>query len=124
MQQQGYATYRQVSLATASKPQLLLALYDGAVRFVHRARGAVEAKDYETANTCIVRAQEIIGELMSTLDMRYGEVPEQLMEANVRKDGERLAEVDGIVRQLRDAWRVAVQEARETPPAPAAGQAG
>lgn len=135
--ERAYATYQQVSLETASKPQLLLALYDGAIRFLGRAQQAIGAGDVETANTSIGRTQEILGELMSTLDMSQGEIPERLMDlyiymhrtlvdANVQKNAARLEEVSGLLRQLRTAWRQAIQQlqADEAAAAGAARAAG
>ena len=119
--ERGYATYKQVSLETASGPQLLLALYDGAIRFLARADQAIGAEDLEGANRYIGRAQDILGELMSTLDMSQGEVPTRLMDlyiymhgalvdANVQKDAGKLQEVQGLLQDLREAWRGAVAE--------------
>ena len=119
--ERGYATYKQVSLETASGPQLLLALYDGAIRFLARADQAIEAGEVETVNTYIGRTQDILGELMTTLDMSQGEIPARLMDlyiymhrtlvdANVQKESRKLHEVQGLLRDLRTAWRGAVDQ--------------
>lgn len=119
--ERGYAAYKQVSLETASKPQLLLALYDGAIRFLGQAETAIAKADVEAANNNIGRTQDIVGELMGTLDMSQGEVPQQLMDlyiymhgalvaANMQKDVEKLREVSGLLQQLRTAWREAITQ--------------
>ena len=66
--------YRQNQIATASPHQLLLMLFDGALRFVHQAAEALEKKDYNTANLVLCRAQKIIGELMASLDFNQGKI--------------------------------------------------
>ncbi len=122
---QVHDTYREVGLQTASPPRLLLALYDGAVRFLGRAQTALERRDREAAHENLIRTQAILIELMATLDLEYGEIPQQLMdlyiymhrtlvEANIHKDTARVREVDGLVRKLRDAWRGAVAEVERT----------
>ncbi len=119
--QNGYEAYQRIKLETASKPQLLLALYDSVLRFLGRAQAAVAKRDVEKAHHDLVRSQEIITELMSTLDPDYGEIPQQLLElyiylygalteANLRKDAAKIAEAEAILRQLRDGWRVAVAQ--------------
>lgn len=124
MPHKGYAAYRRVGLETATGPQLLLALYDGAVRFMGRAKAGLEKNELELVNENIGKTQAIIMELYATLDVERGSMQKELrdlyvylyqglMEANMRKDGAKLAEVDGIVRQLREGWRGAVQQVAE-----------
>lgn len=126
----GYGAYKRLSVETASGPQLLLALYDGAIKYLMRARTAVPRKDYETVNDNLTWTQDIVCELMATLDLRYGEIPQQLMElyvymhgalvqANVRKDTGKIAEVEGLLRKLRAAWSAAIESVGDagTPPA-------
>jgi len=138
MRQQPYQAYQRVRVETASPPQLLLALYDGAVRFLGRARAAQESGDREGLHRNLVRTQDIVVELMTSLDLSRGGVAQQLMglyvyvyrtlvEANVAHDGAKIEEIDGILRKLRDAWREAVRRT-ESPHAatgvPAGGVAG
>lgn len=116
----GYGAYKRLSVETASGPQLLLALYDGAIKFLMRAQTAVPRKDYETVNQNLMWTQDIVCELIATLDLRYGEIPQQLMDlyvymhgalvqANVRKDTGKIAEVEGLLRNLRAAWSAAIE---------------
>lgn len=106
--------YLQAAVATAPPGRLLLMLYDGAINFLSRAVDALEGKDYEEANRLIGRAQDIVAELISALDMKY-EVAHslyqlydyfnrRLIEANVKKDGVPVTEVQGYLRELREAW--------------------
>ncbi len=125
--QQGYQAYKRVRLETAEPPQLLLALYDGAIRFLRLAQTALERSDIEAAHTNLLRTQDILFELMSTLDMKRGEIPQRLMdlyvylyrtlaEANAEKNATKIAEVEGHLRRLREAWRGAIRTVEQTAP--------
>lgn len=110
-----YQQYRQNQVVTASPYQLLLMLFDGALRFVRQAGEALERRDNSGANNYLGRAQKIVAELMSSLDFRQGRLPEdlykiyeymyrRLVEANVRKSREPLEEVEGMLLELRESW--------------------
>lgn len=117
--------YKQQQIMTASPEELTLMLYNGAIRFVNESIKAIEDKDLEKANKANLRAQDIIREFMCTLDMQY-EVSKgyfqlyeymeyRLTQANVKKDTEQLAEVRGLLQELRDAWGQAMKQARLAP---------
>jgi flagellar protein FliS len=114
-----YATVRQAyaesSVLTASPGQLVVMLYDGAIRFLRQSAEHMRAGDRERARERMRRAEAVIDELNGTLDMTYGEVAERLraiylyskrrlIRANLDFDP---AKVDGVARllaELRDAF--------------------
>ena len=118
----GYArTYRANSILTASPGQLVLMLYDGALKSIALARDAFNSppespKRLETINTQLLKAQAIINELQNGLNMEaggefartmhrlYDYHNRRLLEANIRKQVEPVVEVERLVRELRDAW--------------------
>lgn len=117
----GYArTYRSNAVLTASPGQLVLMLYDGALKSLALAREAFErpAEDLrriEVINQHLLKAQAIIAELQSGLNMDAGEFAHtmnrlydyhqrRLLEGNLRKQVEPVIEVERLVRELRDAW--------------------
>ncbi len=117
----GYArTYRANAILTASPGQLVLMLYDGALKAIGLAREAFEntadPKRIETLNTQLLKAQAIIGELQNGLNLEVGGEfartmhrlydyhNRRLLEANIRKQVEPVVEVERLVRELRDAW--------------------
>lgn len=117
-----YQQYQQQSIMTASPGELMLMLYNGCIRFIKQAMQCINDKDAEGAHNAIIRAQDIILEFMSTLDMNY-EISNSLMalydymhrrliEANTRKDVSILEEVLGLVTELRDTWAEAVRITR------------
>lgn len=128
-----YEQYRNAQIETASPDRLLIMLYDGAIRFLGQAREALSHQELERANNLINRVQDIIAELMSTLNFDAGEISHhlfrlyeymnyRLIEANLRKDPAPAEEVERMLRDLREAWQQAAQIARAgSSKVPAAG---
>lgn len=114
-----YANYQQQSILTATPGDLTLMLYNGCIKFIKQAEIAIDHKDVPAAYTAIVRAQDIIVEFMSTLDMEieishnlmalYEYIHRRLIEANIRKDKQILAECLELVTELRDTWAEVVR---------------
>lgn len=117
----GYArAYQSQSVLTASPGQLVLMLYDGALRFMDHARDALESpeetpKRIERINTNLIRAQDILAELQASLNFEAGDYAKnldrlydyytrRLFEANLKKKVAPVIEVQALVRQLRDGW--------------------
>ncbi|MDI6631668.1 MAG: flagellar export chaperone FliS [Bacillota bacterium] len=117
------------------KSRLLLMLYDGAIGFLSRAIEALEAGGSDEVGQLIVRAQGIISELKGALDMKY-EVAQslcqlydyfnrRLTEANAGKDSLPVCEVQGYLKELREAWsEAAVRVGGTTAPPSVAGMGG
>jgi flagellar protein FliS len=119
---QGYArTYRANAVLTASPGQLVLMLYDGALKSLALAqeafkRPAEDVRRIEEINSHLLKAQAIIAELQSGLNMEiggdfaktmyrlYDYHHRRLLEANLRKQVEPVLEVERLLRELRDAW--------------------
>ena len=110
-----YQAYKDSSVLTASPEQLVVMLYDGALRFLARSAAAMRAGQPSAAGGSLRRAQAIIDELLATLDMSAGEVAERLqsiyvfctrtlVEAQVESDPVKLDQVCDLLRELRDAW--------------------
>jgi flagellar protein FliS len=128
----GYArTYRANSILTASPGQLVLMLYDGALKALNLARDAFdkpvdEPRRIESINTHLLKAQAILGELQSGLNMEaggefartmhrlYDYHNRRLFEANLKKRVEPVIEVERLVRELRDAWAQMLTQQPET----------
>ena len=66
-----YQQYRNSVVETASPGRLLLMLYNAAIRNLDAAHRAIEDQNTVQANDCLLKAQDILLELMSTLDMEY-----------------------------------------------------
>jgi flagellar secretion chaperone FliS len=109
-----YEKYRQSSIQTSTPAQLVVMLYDGAIRFVRTAMDGLRKHDLEKTNLNLGKAQTIISELMSTLDYTY-EISKNLysmyeytnfllVEANIRKDLVKAEEALGYLTELRETW--------------------
>lgn len=118
-----YQHYQANAVQTASPGELTLMLYNGCLKFIKFARQAMETGDIAARNENLIKAQNIILELMKTLNMEY-EVAKSMMtmydyiyrrlvEANVKNDAAILDEVEGHVTEFRDAWKQVIQLHRQ-----------
>lgn len=120
-----YAKYRQTQIQTAPPEQLVLMLYDGAIKFCLRAEEYIQQNDMTAANAALIRVQEIISELQLAVNPEAGEIAEQLallydylyrraLDANLQKDVDIIAEIVTLVRDLRATWAQAIDLARHS----------
>lgn len=117
-----YLEYKRNSIMTASPEELVMMLYNGIIRFVNEAKQAIDDRNIEGAHNSITRAQDIVLELMSTLDMQYDisknlysiydYISRRLIEANLKKDKVALDEVESLVSDLKDTWGKAMDKVR------------
>ncbi|MDK2856662.1 MAG: flagellar secretion chaperone FliS [Bacillota bacterium] len=117
-----YAKYREMQVTTATPGQLLLMLYDGAIRFLREAEEALKGGRLEDGHRLLLKAEDVVAELMSTLNFEAGPIAQnlyrlydymqrRLIEANVKKDASLVQEVAELLSGLREAWGQAVQAA-------------
>lgn len=124
------SNYQEHSLDGASPVDLVVALYDGIIRFLYAAIAAVERNDVRGRRVAVKRALAILIHLQARLRMDIGGRPAQvlsefyasmfalILQASVGNSAERFEEVIGFVRTIRDTWRqVAAEIPRETPAA-------
>jgi len=109
-----YQTYSNTQAMTSTPGELTLMLYNGALRFLKQAKTAVEEKNIEQSNNYLQKSQNIIVELMTTLNMDY-EVSHNLyalydfmrnhlIEANIKKDPKKVQDVIELMEDLRNTW--------------------
>lgn len=121
--QTSYGQYKENSALTAKPEELTLMLYNGLVKFIMRAKDAVENGRMEEAHNNIIRAQDIITEFNATLDMQYDiaisleliydYMARRLVDANIKKSIPILDEVLGFSKDLRDTWEQAMKVAKK-----------
>ena len=107
--------YLRNAVMTASPAELVLMLYDGAIRFCNMAIMAMEKKDVEGAHNNIRKAENIITELRGSLDRKYPVwedfervyeyIYRRLVEANMQKDPEIVEDALKYIREMRDTWK-------------------
>lgn len=118
-----YQSYKQNSVNTASPGELTLMLYNGCLKFINQAKKAIEENNIEAKNTNIQKAQNIIQELMVTLNMDleisknmmslYDFMRRRLIDANIKGDVAILSEVEELVTDFRDTWKEVIQVNRQ-----------
>ncbi|MCR5438271.1 flagellar protein FliS [Selenomonas sp. WCT3] len=115
--------YKRQQIMTATPEALTLMLYNGCLKFMNEGKDAIEAKQWEQANTSLQKAQNIISEFRITLNMEY-DISKQLMplynytydrlvEGNIKSDTAMVQEAIDIIKELRDAWAQAMKKARQ-----------
>ena len=116
---QAYQQYQRTQTQTASPGELVVMLYSGAIKFLSVARQRMDGRDIDGANRNLLRAQDIILELMVSVDVGVGDVGRNLLDlyefmhrhliqANIRKDVKMVDDVLGMLRELLPAWQQAI----------------
>ncbi|MCC5464043.1 flagellar export chaperone FliS [Pelosinus baikalensis] len=110
-----YDYYKRTQVETASQGRLILMLYEGALKNLRSAHNSINHKDINRAHCMLMKTQDIIRELNTTLNMNAGEISQnlrnlylymlqRLVEANVSKDNEKIEEVIDLLTTLKGAW--------------------
>lgn len=98
-----------------SPERLVLAMFDGALRFIDQAKAAIDRSDVASKGEAIGKAVAVVAELQSALNPQAGELVEHLealydyvlrtlAKANIESDSAQLAEARGLLLVLRDGW--------------------
>jgi len=126
--QNAVSTYKETKIKTAGQGQLIIMLYNTAVRHLDEALFLLQTNDtgkkdpgkIEKIGKAVVKTQEIISELMVSLDFEQGgEIAanlfslytwfnRELMEANIKQDAKRISIVKNHIENLRNAWQEVV----------------
>lgn len=120
--------YRDASVLTASPEQLVVMLYDGAIRFLRQAEVALAEGAWQHAHEKLGRGEAIIDELLATLNMDIGEISERLqaiyifckrclIEARLQRQPEKVGHVITLMTDLREAWAKLAVNTTEVPAA-------
>jgi flagellar protein FliS len=109
--------YKEASITTQNKGRLIVMLYDGAIKFLKQAIRDIEAKDFSAKGRSIQKAQDIILELNTVLDLEaggevannlrslYNFMSTHLSQANIKCDAQMVREVISILDELNQGWR-------------------
>lgn len=116
--------YQRNQVTTARPEELTLMLYNGGIKFIQQAKLAIEKKDLPKAHSFIMKTQDIITELLSTLNMEYeishklqplyDFIKRRLIEANLTKDKAILDEVQNILAEIKNTWSEAMKLAKNS----------
>jgi len=115
-------TYEQQTLAGATGVELIVALYDGLIRFLYRAMQCVEEKDIRGRRVAVKKAVDILmylqarlrpdvgGTVAASLADFYSTMFTMTLEASHLESKEQFEEVISLVRNVREAWVVVARD--------------
>lgn len=120
--------YTTVDVETASQGKLVIMLFNGAIKRAEEAKRQLANGRNEAVHHNLIRAQDIIAELRSSLDMTHGEVSRNLdrlyeyfqhllITANIKKAVQPIDECVDLMTGMRDTWEDAFRQAAEAQPA-------
>lgn len=110
-------TYRQNAITTQAPAQVVVLLYEGAVRFLKQAQQAMQRRDHSQKAYFIGRAQEIVFELNASLNMDAGKdisknlrslytyIWTHLNEVCTRNNQELLDRIITVLEDMAGAWK-------------------
>lgn len=119
-------TYKQTAVTTAGRGQILLMLYEAAIRNTKKAVDCIEKNDMAGKGLAIGKVHDIVNELANTLDHKvagniaadlerlYNFMVEQLLKANLENSKDALQQVLKLLETLYSGWKVAVDEFNKT----------
>jgi flagellar protein FliS len=110
--------YKETKVKTASQGQIIVMLYDAALRNMDAAADSLERgeKRLDAVNASLTKTRDIVTELICSLDMENGGpfaermfslymwFNQQLLEANLEKDAGKVRAVRAMMADLREAW--------------------
>lgn len=121
----GLGAYKKTSVNTASKEQILLMLYQAAIKSCKKAIEAIEAEDIAKKGEHIGKLQDIVIELNNSLDFKVGgEIAEELSslydfilfsstKANLNIETKPLNDCLNILNTLYDGWVEAIKSLKD-----------
>lgn len=113
--------YKKNQVETATREQILILLYDGAINFLNKAKIAIEENDDGLVQKNLLGCEKILIEFMNTLDMdQGGQIAETLyalyryyyktlVTVGISKNVEKLDEVLKHLTNLRNTWQKAIE---------------
>jgi flagellar secretion chaperone FliS len=113
----GAQQYLQTQVRSRTPLELVVMLYDGALRAVTTAAEAAATRDIRTRRDNVSKALGILAELQSTLDREkggkiaeeldelYGWMTSRLVDATVKQEVKPLNEVKKVLQILHDSWQ-------------------
>ena len=123
----GSSVYKEISISTSSPTNLVVLLYQGALRFLREAADDIRRQDYVHKRQSIDRAAAIVRYLQSTLDTEKGQdiagelnrlydyITVRIYEGSTRLDCQPIQEVIKLLETLLSGWEeIALKEQKNT----------
>lgn len=119
-----FEQYKKTSVNTMTKGELLILLFDEAIKKLNQSKILMDNMDFENANVSLEKARKIFNHLIVTLDDKYQLSQEladmymffvsQIIKASSMKSSKYIEEILPIVKDLRNTWAEADKIARTT----------
>jgi flagellar protein FliS len=121
------SSYLQTEVQSRTPLELVVMLYDGAIRFANAAKAAIARNDIAARREALSRTLAIVSELQSTLDMDkggaiaesldrlYRYISGRLMDAAFKRDTRAVEETIALLTTLRDAWSTVAKQEPASP---------
>jgi flagellar secretion chaperone FliS len=109
--------YQQQSLAGLNGIELIIALYDGMVRFLYRAIEGIDAGDPHVRRRAVKRVFDILIHLQARLRMDVGGTPAKALsdfytamfalalQGSQEKSADKMMQAIACIRNVREAWQ-------------------
>ncbi len=113
----GVQSYRKTNITTSDPVKLVIMCYEGAIDSLKLAKEKIKEKDYEKKAKAIIKAQDIIEELICSLDFEkggeiannlesiYNYMLRRILQGDLNKDVGPIDEVIGMFTELLSAWQ-------------------
>jgi flagellar protein FliS len=117
MYSNGIQSYRKTSVVTSDPVKLVIMCYEGAIDSLKLAKQKIIDKDYEAKAKAIIKALDIINELLCSIDFEkggtiaknlealYKYMWSRIMYADLNKETNSIDEVIGMLAELLSAWK-------------------
>lgn len=114
--------YRQTAVTTASREQIMIMLYEAAIKHLKKAAECVTKKDVAGKGVAVGKAHDIINELSNSLDMSvggdvaknlerlYAFMVEQITQGNLNNDPAKFDQARKLLETLLEGWKGAVAQ--------------
>ena len=124
----GYGAYKKTAVSTASKEQILLMLYQAAIKNCKKAIEAIEERNISKKGEHIGKLQDIVIELNNSLDFEIGgDIAKELSslydyilfsstQANIKIDPEPREGCLKVLNTLYDGWQEAIKQMKNNTP--------
>jgi len=112
----GVGAYQQTNVMTADPKRLVIMCYEGAISNLRLAREKYEAREYEAKARAVQKFQDIVNELLCSLDFEkggqiatnlraiYDYMIRRILQADIEKEHGAFDEVLGMLEELKGAW--------------------
>ncbi len=109
-----FEQYKKTSVNTMTKAELLLLLFDEAIKKLNQSKLLMENGDFENSKIILEKTKKIFNHLILTLDDKYDMSQEladmymffncEIVKASLLKSEEHIDNILPMIKELRDTW--------------------